>query len=96
MYQGKGTGNTGVARTKIFVPVKLTFNYPYGTLNNKLANKWYAANATTMGNAEIHVNVEVPKTTVNGVAAACNFATDLDNYFMVNKTKGQAAAPYSQ
>ena len=95
MYQGKGTGNTGVARTKIFVPVKLTFNYPYGTLNNKLANKWYAANATTMGNAEIHVNVEVPKTTVNGVAAACNFATDLDNYFMVNKTKGQAAAPYS-
>ena len=96
-YVGKSTtGNTGAARTPIYVPVKVVFNYPYGTLDNKLANKWYAANSLTNGDAEIHVNVEVPKTTVEieGVhgaqTAACHFHSDLDSYFKVNATKKHA------
>ena len=93
-YVGKGTtGNTGVSRTPIYVPINVVFNYPYGTLNNKLPNKWYAANSVTNGEAEIHVNVEVPKTTVEiegehgAQAAACHFHSDLDSYFKVNTTK---------
>ena len=93
-------GNVGVAKTPIYVPIDLTFNYPYGTLNNKLANKWYAANSTTQGNAEIHVNVEVPSTTVKfedeGLAPRDAkiefFKSDLDNYFMINKTQGHKVA----
>ena len=95
-YVGKGTANSGVTKTPIYVPIKVTFNYPYGTLNNKLATKWYAANSLNAGYDEIHVNVEVPATTVKfedeGTRPASieKFRSDLDAYFMVNKTKGHA------
>ena len=97
-YVGKGNANAGVTKTPIYVPIQVTFNYPYGTLNNKLATKWYAANSTNAGYDEIHVNVEVPATTVKfedeGTRPASieKFRSDLDAYFMVNKTKGHAFA----
>ena len=97
-YVGKGTANSGVTKTPIYVPIKVTFNYPYGTLNNKLATKWYAANSLNAGYDEIHVNVEVPATTVKfedeGTRPASieKFRSDLDAYFMVNMTQGHNLA----
>ena len=86
--------NHGVALEPIYLPMKVTLKYPKGELGNKLAAYWYDTNSLNAANnkpgsamKEIHLNVEVPGTTVDGKPADCDFINDLDDAFMKNETQ---------
>ena len=85
-YVGKANNTPGIAtKEPIYVPIKITLNYPYAILNNKNADYWYAAESKDKGTEAVHFNVEVP-----GDNHTCEFVKDINAVFTMNKTKGQA------
>ena len=85
-YIGRNTNTPGIAtKEPIYVPIKITLNYPYGILDNKNADYWYTAEDKVKGTEAVHFNVEVP-----GDNHTCEFVKDINAVFTMNKTKGQA------
>ena len=88
-YIGKNETATGATKTPIYLPIKVTLNYPQGKLGNKIPKYWYAADKKDAGNDDVHFNVVVPGTLTND----CAFANDINNVFAKNTTLGSAIAP---
>lgn len=85
-YVGRANNTPGIAtKEPIYVPIKITLNYPYAILDNKNTDYWYTAEDKVKGTEAVHFNVEVP-----GDSHTCEFVKDINAVFTMNKTKGQA------